>query len=382
LTNVAEKPYAIGIDLGGTKILAAVVELATGRVVSSAKKRTVEPSKDAVDYRLSDSKYGKAKDKDRDKDKDKVKDKDRDKDRERDYSKEGGPGGQVLMARVRAVMEEALDAAGPDFNTDQIGGIGLGVAGQVDRAKGVLLAAPNLGVSGELHIDDILEDEFKLPVAIGNDVEVATLGELKFGAGQACSNFVCVFVGTGIGGGIVQNGVPYRGTTNTAGEVGHMVIMAGGRFCGCGGLGHLEAYSSRTAITRSILAELKRGRPSVLREQLALDTMPDPTRAPSIAIRSKAIAKAIAADDELVISVVNEAADYLAYGLASVINLYNPQRLILGGGLIEAVDPFFERVVKGAKREALSVPAANIEIVRTKLGDFSGVVGAALLTRH
>lgn len=376
MTSAARKPFAIGVDLGGTKILAAVVEVATGRVVSSAKKRTVDTSAfESIEGKPKDrfkdkTDTGEAKPKDKDKSKD-HKDKAKDKD-----------GGQLLLERVGDVVREALASAGPDFKLEDMGGIGFGVAGQVDREKGVLVAAPNLGVAPQFPIQQLMEAEFKLPVALGNDVEVATLGELHFGSGQNCPNFICIFVGTGIGGGIVQDGIPYRGATNTAGEVGHIVVAAGGRYCGCGGRGHLEAYCSRTAITRSILAELHRGRPSIVREQLPPGILPDPNTATSVAIRSKAIARALAANDELVIEITNEAAEYLAYGLASVINLYNPQRIILGGGLIEAVDPFFERVVKTTKQEALGVPAASIEIVRTKLGDFSGVVGAALLSPH
>lgn len=367
MTNTAGKPYAIGVDLGGTKILAAVIELETGKVVSVAKKRTVGNTKDTAD-----SKYAA-------KSKDKIlKEKNKDKD-----GKDNKDGGLVLIDRVIDTVKVALDGVGSNLlKNDQIQGLGIGVAGQVDRQNGVLVAAPNLGVSGQLAISSLLQAEFKLPVNLGNDVEVATLGELHFGAGSDSSNFVCVFVGTGIGGGIILNRKPYRGATNTAGELGHMVVSAGGRYCGCGGRGHLEAYSSRTAITRSILAELHRGRPSVITEQLGDEKISDPNTATSIAIRSKAIAKAVAANDELVVSIVNEAADYLSLGLSSVINFFNPQRIILGGGLIEAVDPFFERVIKGARQESLSVPAAAVEIVRTKLGDFSGVVGAALLTQQ
>lgn len=378
MTNTASKPYAIGIDLGGTKILAAVIELETGRVVSSAKKRTVGNTKDTAD-----SKYA-AKSKDKVlKEKNKDKDGKDSKDKDNKDGKDSKDGGAALLERVIEAVNEALDAAGSNLlKNGQINGLGIGVAGQVDRQNGVLLAAPNLGVPGQLAIGSLLQSEFKIPVNLGNDVEVATLGELNFGAGKDIPNFVCVFVGTGIGGGIILNGKPYRGATNTAGELGHMVVSAGGRYCGCGGRGHLEAYCSRTAITRSILAELRRGRPSVITEQLGDEIKTDPNTASSVAIRSKAIAKAVAANDELVVSIVNEAADYLSLGLSSVINFFNPQRIVLGGGLIEAVDPFFERVVKGARQESLSVPAASIEIVRTKLGDFSGVVGAALLTQH
>jgi len=322
--------YGIGVDLGGTKILAAVVELATGQVVASAKKKTVG-------------------------------------NKEKD-----------LANRISATVEEALALANlpPELRPATMG---IGAAGQVDREQGMLIFAPNLGAPSNYPIASLLSEKLQIPVKLGNDVEVATIGEHNFGSGVNHSTYICVFVGTGIGGGIVKDGKLYQGTTGTAGEIGHIVISAGGRHCGCGGRGHLEAYSSRTAITRTLLGELKRGRPSILRELMAEDGLADPTTASSVAIQSKTISHAVAANDALVNEVLAEAATYLGLGLASVINFYNPERIILGGGLIEAVDPFFQQVADKAKFEALPVSAKSVDIVRTKLGDFSGVVGAALI---
>lgn len=337
--------YGIGVDLGGTKILGGVIELETGKIVSSAKKRTVPAPKDNKD--------GKEKD--------------------RELAKEVD-----LARRIGDVVEEAIATSGLPANT-RFNGIGIGAAGQVDRNEKVLVFAPNLGVKPNYPLGSLLNDRFKLPVALGNDVEAATLGELRFGAGVGCADFVCIFIGTGIGSGIVQNGQLRKGATGTAGEIGHMVVSAEGRHCGCGGRGHLEAYSSRTAITRTLLGELRRGRESVLTELLAAEgTIPDPSTATSIAIRSKIIARAIEANDELVKHVVREAAEILGLGLASVINFYNPERIILGGGLMEAVDYLFDITSREAKFEALRLPGSQIEITRTGLGDFSGLTGAAL----
>jgi glucokinase len=209
---------------------------------------------------------------------------------------------------------------------------------------------------------------------VGNDVEVAAMGEYVYGAGRGYNNFVCVFVGTGIGCGIVQNGQLYTGLTGTAGEVGHIAIEAGGRICGCGGRGCLEAYASRTAITKAILAEIHHGRPSVL----AKDAQGLVKEGDTI-IRSGILAEAIQQKDELVIEAVSEAANYLGYGLAAILNFYNPECLILGGGVTEAIDLLFETAVHRARTAALSLPAKHTPILRTKLGDFSGVVGAACL---
>jgi glucokinase len=320
-----QKAYALGIDLGGTKVLAAVIDISTGEVISSARKRTrAERGQDFVEKRT------------------------------------------IEMAT------EAINAAHlPDDAS--IMAIGAGVAGQIDRKNGVVVDAPNLGVR-DMRLGDILGKQFGKPVYVGNDVEVAAQGENLYGSGRGFSNFVCVFVGTGIGSGIVQNGKMYTGLSGTAGEVGHMTIQADGRVCSCGSRGCLEAYASRTAITKAIMAEIHHGRPSVLAEDAALQIKEGET-----IIRSGLLARAIAEKDALVIDVVSDAADFLGYGLASIMNFYNPEAIILGGGVIEAIDLLFERAVARARIIALSAPAQKTKILKAKLGDFSGVVGAACL---
>src|SRR5579859_3007457 len=199
--------YALGIDVGGTKIYAGVVNLASGTVVATARKRT-RPER----------------------------------------------GADFFAERLQDVAAAA---------------IGIGLAGQVDRARGLLLGAPNLA-SGvvDMPIRDLLAARFHLPVVLGNDVEIGAYGEQHYGAARGSQSFVCVFVGTGIGGAIVSDGALWYGATGTAGEIGHTVVQYGGRLCGCGGRGHLEAYASRTAITRVLLAELARGRKSKLRDMI------------------------------------------------------------------------------------------------------------------
>src|SRR5579871_4276479 len=210
-----QKIYALGIDLGGTKTLAAVVDITTGEVVASARKRTrAEKGQEFVSQRIL-----------------------------------------TLSAQAIADAHLPADAA--------IVAVGVGAAGQIDRKAGVILDAPNLGVK-DMPMGDILGKQFGKPVAVGNDVEVAALGEYLYGAGKGYNNFVCIFVGTGIGSGIVRNGRMYTGLSGTAGEVGHMTIVADGRICGCGSRGCLEAYASRTAITKAIMSEIHHGRACVL----------------------------------------------------------------------------------------------------------------------
>jgi glucokinase len=320
-----QKAFALGIDLGGTKTLAAVVDITTGEVVASARKRT-----------------------------------------------RAERGQDFVAQRTIELATAALNSAKlpPDAS---IVGVGVGAAGQIDRKAGVILDAPNLGVKN-MALGGILSKQFGKPVGVGNDVEVAALGEFLYGAGQGYTNFVCIFVGTGIGAGIVQNGRMYTGLTGTAGEVGHMTVEAGGRICGCGSRGCLEAYASRTAITKAIMAAIHHGRSSILADEAELQL-----KEGEIVIRSGLLANAISHGDDLTIEIVTEAADYLGYGLASVMNFYNPECIILGGGVIEAIDLLFERAVYRARITALSSPASKTKILRAKLGDFSGVVGAACL---
>ncbi len=196
-----QKAYALGIDLGGTKTLAAIVDITTGEVIASARKRT-----------------------------------------------RAQKGQDFVSQRIIELSSAAIEAAKLPANAGIVA-VGVGAAGQIDRKAGVVVDAPNLGVK-DMPLREILNKQFGKSVAVGNDVEVAALGEFLYGSGQGYSNFVCVFVGTGIGSGIVQNGRMYTGYTGTAGEIGHMIIQFGGRLCGCGCRGCLEAYASRTAITK------------------------------------------------------------------------------------------------------------------------------------
>ncbi len=312
--------YAIGIDLGGTKVLSALINKETGEVVSSAKKKT---------------------------------------------KKDKGP--TRIIEKIIESIQEVMDAS--YVPKTQIESIGIGAAGQVDRENGILLSAPNLDCFN-LELKKILEKEFSIPTFVGNDVEIATLGEIKFGAGKGCKNLVCVFVGTGVGSGIVLNGKLYTGSTGTAGEIGHIVVDYGGRQCGCGAMGCLEAYASRLAIEKRITGALKKGRNSVILDYLE-DGKP---------ISSSMIKKSLEQGDELVTQALDEASEYLSAGLASVINFINPELIILGGGLIDAIDYFYNKTILKAHVKALPIPASKIQFKKAQLGDFSGVIGAAFLS--
>ena len=279
------------------------------------------------------------------------------------------------MERIFDTVDAAL--ADAKMSAKDIVGVGVGIAGQVDIERGLLVGTANLSRSVvDLPMGKRIEDKFGVPAAIRNDVQIAAVGELTFGAGKGIDEFVCIFVGTGIGGAIIQHGQLVKGHSGNAGEVGHTTVAYDGRVCGCGGRGHLEAYASRTAITNTLLGELRRGHESVLS-----DLLPDidPARPGGAAIKSGIIAKAIKAKDPVALRVVTEAATYLGVGLASIVNFQNPQRIILGGGVIEAVDLLFDTAEAITRREAFPNAGAEVEIVRAKLGDYSGAVGAAVI---
>lgn len=313
------KKYSIGIDLGGTKILIALVDKNSGEVLEHVKKKT---------------------------------------------KKDKGP--KNIIRKMLEGIEELIEISGKSF--DEISSIGVGAAGQIDRENGVIIAAANLDCY-DLNLKEILTEKFNIPVYVGNDVEIATIGEQKFGAGKDCNDFVCVFVGTGVGSAIVKDGKIITGATGTAGEIGHIIVDLNGRQCSCGAHGCLEAYASRSAIERRIEGALKKGRKSCILDYLETGK----------SITSSMIQKSIEREDELVIQCVTEASEYLSGGIASIINFINPELIILGGGLIEAVDYFYQKTIKKAKAKSLPVPAEKIQFKKAMLGDYSGVIGAAFL---
>lgn len=321
------KTYAIGVDFGGTKVLAAVVDTDKGKVKGEFKIAT-----SAFDT------------------------------------------GDALMERIYEVVDGALADARVKA-TDCVG-IGVGIAGQVDADRGLLIGTANLSRSVvDLPMAKLLKDRYGIPAVLRNDVQIAAAGEYRFGAGQDCDDFLCVFIGTGIGGAIVKNGEILPGAAGNAGEIGHTTISVDGRVCGCGGRGHLEAYASRTAMTKTILGELRRGRKSIITELIPGII---PTDA-NIAIKSGVLKKAVRAKDPVVTETVNDAGRYLGYGLASMVNFVNPQRIVLGGGVIDAVDLLFKAAERSTRKESLPFAGEQVEIVKASLGDYSGVIGAAVI---
>ncbi len=314
----------IGVDMGGTKIIASVVNT-EGRLLGSAKIPT-----------------------------------------------KADKGTEVVLARIAQCIQKAVDKSGVE--RESIQAVGIGAPGPLDPETGVVVFAPNLGWT-DVPLKTELETRVRIPTFVDNDVNVGTLGEHTFGAGKGISNLVGIFVGTGIGGGIIMNGELFHGASKTAGEIGHIIVKAGGPRCGCGTKGCLEALASRTAITRQLQkAIVKKGKKSVLSELTNGDLK---------LIRSGILAKALRRNDKLTVKVFKKATKYLGIGIASIANFLNPEMIVLGGGVVEALDEtFLTNIQKIAEDYALPTTLSGVQIVRAKLGDDAGILGAAALARQ
>ncbi len=316
--------YVVGVDLGGTKILAGIVAR-DGKILARVKAKTeVEAG-----YRRIIS---------------------------------------TLAASVnRAVTESKIPRA-------HIRAVGVGVPGPVDPETGVVKVAPNLRWKN-VPVKKLLEKSLALPVLVENDVNAGTVGEHRFGAGVGVKNLVGIFVGTGIGGGLIINGSLYHGFSKAAGEVGHMIIDVNGPRCGCGNKGCLEALASRSAIVRKLAAAVRKGSKTALTAIVSDKNMRQ--------VGSSVIADAFLGGDKLTVKVVKRAARYCGIGVASILNLLNPEMVVLGGGVVQAFGSEYVRLVANAARKrTFDVTFRGVRIVPALLGDDAVLLGAASLARE
>ena len=263
-------------------------------------------------------------------------------------------------------IKQAIRDLMKETNTDSksIEAIGFDFPGQVDYKTGVVKLAPNIPGWVNVPIAQMIEEEFHIPTKIDNDVRCAALGEMKFGAGRGCENFVCITVGTGIGSGLVINGQLVRGA-----EIGHIKLqMNDGPICGCGDTGCLEAFASGPSIVAMAQEYLKGGKSTKYREMAA-----DGEITPYI------VAKAAEAGDPVAKRIFEIVGTYIGMGLVSVINLLNPEKVIIGGGVAEAGDLLLDPIRKTIKERAMVVAGNSVEIVRAELGNSAGVIGASML---
>lgn len=255
------------------------------------------------------------------------------------------------------------------LSTKDIEGIGFGFPGQVDYKSGIVRNAPNIPGWVEVPIAKLIEDEFKIPTRVDNDVRCAALGELNYGAGKGCENLVCITVGTGIGSGLIINGKLVRGASNAAGEIGHIKLqMHDGPVCGCGDTGCLEAFASGPSIVAMAEEYIKGGKSTKYREMCG-----DEQLSPYF------VAEAAKSGDPVAKRIFAITGEYIGIGLASVVNLLNPERIIVGGGVADAGDLLLEPLKTTLKSRAMQIAGSAVEVVPAQLGNTAGVIGASLL---
>ncbi|MDE0298764.1 MAG: ROK family protein [Candidatus Poribacteria bacterium] len=321
LERLGREEFVVGVDLGGTKILAAIIG-SNGKIVSRFKAMT-RADKSA----------------------------------------------EEVIGRIADCVSESIKKA--NLDRTQVRAIGIGAPGVIDSNTGVVIYAPNLRWT-DVALKAALENQSEIPVTVDNDVNLGTLGEQALGAGRGVDNLVGIFVGTGIGGGIILNGKLFYGANRTAGEIGHVILKPDGPKCSCGNRGCLEALASRTAISRHVQKAItKQGKKSILPELNggSLDL-----------VRSRALAKAVERGDKVTLKAIQRAQYYLGVGVATVTGIVNPQVVVLGGGLIEAMGKDFVAGVYNVAAE-LALPNAmnGVDVLSAELGDDAGVIGAAVL---
>ncbi|HDQ70764.1 MAG TPA: ROK family protein [Chloroflexi bacterium] len=315
---MTSQALVVGVDLGGTKISTALVDV-NGQII-------------AHDYRETQADKGQAVVIDR------------------------------MLDAVRQVMEQA------DIPKAQVRAVGIGAPGPLDIHAGVVIAPPNLPGWRDVPLKELIEERVGIKTFLENDANAAALAEHRFGAGQGCDHVIYVTVSTGVGGGLILDGKLYHGAEGAAGEVGHITILPNGPLCGCGNRGCLEALASGTAIAKRAREVVSRGAPTVIAE-LADG---DPER-----ITAKLVAEAAEQGDFEARKILSEAMNYLGIGIASLVNLFNPQVIVIGGGLSNLGERLLEPVRRGVARHAFAAPARTVQVVLAELGDKSGVLGAA-----
>lgn len=315
--------YVVSVDMGGTKMLASVLNTKKG-IIAKEKKPTNVEAGTAV------------------------------------YIKE-------LVELIKSVIVQAA------IKPNQVIAVALGVPGSVNPVTGNIGLAPNLGLK-DFNIRKALHRKIKYPVLIENDVNLAALGIKYFGVGKDGKNILVVSVGTGIGGGVIINNRIYRGSNFVAGEIGHIPVLKNGPVCGCGRKGCFEAVASRTAIVKKIIADIKNGRRSVLKDFVRTGKK----------IKSGTLKTAVEKKDKVVLKRLTEAGETIGVVLSGLANLMNFDMIVLAGGLIEALDKFMMPVIKKSFNDhVLKDSAKGLKILPSKLADDAAIFGGiALVEEH
>jgi glucokinase len=248
--------------------------------------------------------------------------------------------------------------------------IGVAIPGPVDPFRGIVFVAPNIPGWENLALQKILQDRFKTPVVVGNDANLAALGEWKYGAGRGHNHLIYITVSTGIGGGIIEDGRLLLGKRGLAAEIGHITVDPNGPLCGCGQRGHLEAIASGTAIARWVTEQIEADTEICRNSSLA--------KLPVISARD--VSEAAAKHDTLALAALERAGTFMGIGIADFLHLFNPSTVIIGGGVSHSGSPFFDPMYRALRNHVISPGyLEDLSIVQAALGDNAGLLGALAL---
>lgn len=278
-------------------------------------------------------------------------------------------GQAAVLDRLADVVARTAEAAGLGPEAP----VGVALPAAIDPASGILYFAANLPGWRDVPIRDLLVERLDRPVALGNDLNAAALGEWRYGAGQGTAHLIFIGVGTGIGGGIISAGQLLTGQRGLAGELGHTVIAIDGPSCTCGGRGCLEAHASGWAIARDAQRLLDAGVPSILPDLLAAEGEP---------LSGALVAHAARQEDGLALEVLAAAGRALGAGVASFAHLFNPEVIVIGGGVVAAGDLLLDPLRDALKVHLINGFDRNLRIIPSVLGEDAGIVGAAVLARE
>jgi len=314
--------YNICLDVGGTKVLGAVFD-ENDKIIHRLKKR----------------------------------------------SNSAGSGSADVEQVIKSVVEEMLETAG--IKRKQLHAIASCAPGVIDQNRGVVLFTPNLPWR-DYPLREHMEQHFGVPFYVGNDVNMGVLGEYHYGAAKGFHNVAGLFVGTGVGGGLILNDLLYTGNGFKAAEYGHMVLDPEGPLCGCGQRGCLEAFASKLAMTDYIRQQIRRGRETRMQDAVADGVF-----------RAKQLKKAYEAGDAVAQEAVDRACHWLAVGTGSLINTLSPDLVLYGGGVIEAMgETFLKKILAEVDRYCMPLIRSTTELRAASLGDDSILYGGLAMIRE
>lgn len=268
------------------------------------------------------------------------------------------------MARIIWLINHMISEN--NINNEDVIGIGIASPGPLNSEEGVIIETPNLPFK-KFPLKSTVENATGIKTFIDNDANAAALGEFLFGAGKGVENLIYITVSTGIGGGIIINKKLYRGKTGNAGELGHMTVEPQGPRCNCGNYGCLEAMASGTAIARVARERLQHF--EKLNDEKSLLLSYDN-------ITAKEVFECASKGDKLSLEVVDYTSNYLGIGIASFINIFDPEMIVIGGGVSKVGDILFDRLRKIALERSFNVMSSTVKIVPASLGTDAGIVGA------